>query len=311
MKLHRFAFAAAGLAAAVSFTGLTARAQTRHHDVNISVENGRAESCADLRVRSSGEIAQAAETYTLQRGEVPMLEVNAVDRGAIRVSGSARSDFTVNVCKIAAAEDRASADQLLGSLTVSRLGGRFSTNAPPARNNNSDWQVYFIVHAPADARVNLETKNGPIEIASITGGIQAKSTNGPLSLSNCAGTIDARTTNGPISFTGVGGDVQLNTTNGPISLKLANDVWSGPRLEAHTTNGPVSLAVPETFQTALRVETDGHSPMSCRISACEHAMTDASTDRKTLQINGSSDTVRVSTSNGPISVGTENRKKII
>jgi hypothetical protein len=311
MKLHRLVFASAGLAAAFSVGASTAWAQSRDREPNISLENNHAESCADLQVRSSGEIAQAADVYTLQRAEVPVLEVNAADRGVIRVSGSARSDFSVNVCRIAVAEDRATAAQVLSSLSVSRLGGRFTTNTPPSRAAGSGWQVVFIVHAPSDARVNLETKNGPIEIASITGGIQAKSVNGPLALSNCSGSIDARTTNGPISFAGGGGDVQLNTTNGPIALKLANDVWSGPRLEAHTTNGPVSLAVPETFQTAVRVETDGHSPLSCRLSACAHALTDASSDRKMLQINGSSDTVRVSTSNGPVSVGTENRKKII
>jgi DUF4097 and DUF4098 domain-containing protein YvlB len=122
--------------------------------------------------------------------------------------------------------------------------------------------------------------------------------------------VDAQTTNGPISFAGTGGDVQLNTTNGPISLKLANDTWSGPRLEAHTTNGPLSVAVPETFQTGMRVETDGHSPMSCRIGACQHAMTDASSDRKALHL-GSGDIIRVSTTNGPISVGNGDRKKIM
>jgi hypothetical protein len=304
MKIHFLVGTAVVLAVFV------ASAQTRHRDININV-NGRAENCADLQVRSGGEIAQTAESYTLQRGEVPVLEVNAAERGAIRVRGSARADFAVDVCKIAAADDRGTAEQLLRSVTVSRLGGRFTTNSPAVRNDNSDWQVYFIVHAPSDARVNLETNNGPIEIASISGGIRAKTTNGPLALTDCSGAIDARTTNGPVSFSGAGGDVQLNTTNGPMSLRLANDVWSGPRLEAHTTNGPLSVAVPDTFQTAMRVETDGHSPIRCGISACAHALTDTSSGMKTLQLNGGSDTVRVSTVNGPVSVGSVSRTKIM
>ena len=310
MKHLRLLSATAGLAAAALFPSPAARAQTRHGALTFNVD-GSGESCADLNVRSSGEIARTADHYTLQRAEVPVLEVNAADHAAIRIRGSARNDFAVDVCRIAAAADRATADQLLQSLTVSRLGGRFTTNTPPSRGDNTQWQVFFIVHGPTDARVDLQTNNGPVDIASITGGIKARSTNGPISLKDCAGVIDAKTTNGPISFAGTGGDVQLNTTNGPISLKLANDVWSGPRLEANTTNGPLSLAVPETFQTAMRVESDGHSPMSCTIHACEHAYTDAGSPRRILQLNGSSDTVRVSTTNGPISVGAPNRKKII
>lgn len=308
MKLHRLFFAAAGVAAALSFAPLASHAQSRHLSINTE---GNAESCADLRVRSEGQIAQSSESYTLQRSEAPVLEVNAASRGVIRVSGAARNDFAVEICKVAVAEDRAAAGQLLSSLSVSRLGGRFTANTPPMAPGNADWQIYFIVHAPTDASVNLETKNGPIAIASITGGIRARSTNGPLALKDCGGVIDAQTTNGPIVFSGAGGDVRLNTTNGPISLKLANDVWNGPRLEARTTNGPLSLAVPETFQTGVRVETDGHSPMSCRINACAHAYTDATAGGKTLQLNGSGETVHVSTANGPISVGNENSKKII
>jgi DUF4097 and DUF4098 domain-containing protein YvlB len=308
MKRNSAIFSFAVLGAAVFFDG-SAVAQNRRHDLNINIE-GKADSCADLHVRSEGQLARTSEMFTLQRNEVPVLEVVAPDHGGIRVMGGQRNDFTVDVCKLAVAEDQGAAEQLLRTLTVSRLGGRFSANTPQANNSNTNWQLFFIVHAPSDARVNLETKNGPVSIESITGGIRARSTNGPVSLQNCAGVVDAQTTNGPISFAGTGGDVQLNTTNGPISLKLANDTWSGPRLEAHTTNGPLSLAVPETFQTGMRVETDGHSPMSCRIGACQHAMTDASSDRKSLQL-GSGDIIRVSTTNGPISVGNGDRKKIM
>ena len=308
MKLHRLFLALAGVPAAITLVPTAGHAQNRHLNINIE---GKAESCADLRVRSEGEIARSSETYTLQRNEAPVLEVNSADRGVIRVRGADRNDFTVEICKVAAAEDQATAGQLLSSLSVSRLGGRFTANKPATVPGNAEWQMYFIVHAPTDASFNLETKNGPIDVASITGNIRARSTNGPLALKDCGGVIDAQTTNGPIAFSGAGGDVRLNTTNGPISLKLANDVWSGPRLEARTTNGPLSIAVPDTFQTGVRVETDGHSPMSCRIDACAHAVTDATADHKTLQLNGSGETVRVSTSNGPISVGNQNRKKII
>ena len=69
-----------------------------------------------------------------------------------------------------------------------------------------------------------------------------------------------------------------------------------------TVNGPLSLALPEKFRSGVRLETSGHGPISCRPSACAAATTDSGLNRRTLQFNGSGDTVRISTVNGPISV---------
>jgi hypothetical protein len=300
---HLYFGGTAVLGLALMFLPGPTRALERRH-LNLSFE-GNAESCAALRARSSGEVAQAAEQYTLSRAEAPVLEIHATTsesagHGVIKVRGADRPDYSVEVCKVAAGENRAEAEQVLRGISTSRLGGRISTNGPAAPG---EWQVFFIVHAPRDGNVDLETANGPIGITDVGGSIKARTSNGPLSLQNCGGSIDAHTTNGPISFSGTGGDVHLNTTNGPVSLKLAGDVWSGPRLEARTTNGPVSLSVPDTFQSSVRLETDGRSPMGCRIAACRQAVTNNTTNQKVMQINGSSETVRVSTSNGPVSVG--------
>jgi len=73
-------------------------------------------------------------------------------------------------------------------------------------------------------------------------------------------------------------------------------------------NGPVSLTAPNTFRSALRVESNGEAPFSCRADLCRSAVTDASSGRRSLQINGSADTVRVSTGNGPISVQSSDRR---
>jgi len=276
------------------------------HSFNISFQ-GSADTCAGLNVSSKGETARASEHYTLTRAEAPVLEVHSAERGSIKVMGEDRADFSVDACKVAVAADQATAEQTLRGVTLSRVGGRISASGPSA--GSGEWQVYFIVHAPKDARLDLETRNGPISVAAITGSIQARTSNGPLSLADCGGSIDAHTTNGPISFSGAGGDVHLNTTNGPIALKLPGDIWSGPRLEASTTNGPVSLKLPETFQSSLRVETDGRSPMHCGIRACAQAISTNSANQKVMQLNGSSETVRVSTSNGPISVGNSSKTK--
>ena len=62
---------------------------------------------------------------------------------------------------------------------------------------------------------------------------------------------------------------------------------------------------PDTFRSGIRLEMDGHAPVSCGIESCRSAFTDATSNQKILQLNGSQDTVRVSTQNGPVSVGGE------
>ena len=92
---------------------------------------------------------------------------------------------------------------MLKGVTVSRSGARFSSGGPGI----GEWLILFIVHAPKDAGLDLEAKNGPIDVADINGKIKLRATNGPISISDCRGEVRAHAVNGPISYTGSGGDV--------------------------------------------------------------------------------------------------------
>jgi hypothetical protein len=297
MKCNSGLTSAAALVAAVFSI---APAQAQSHSFNLSVNFGdKAESCADLKVKSSGVASQASETFTLQGASV---QVDGGSRGAIRVRGADRADYSVEACKIAVAADSGTAAQMVAGISVNRSAWRVETHGPATGAGNGDWQVYLIVHAPRNGSLELTTVNGPIDVRDIAGTVTAKATNGPLSIQNCTGIVDAHTTNGPIAFSGSGGDVKLSATNGPLSLKISGDVWTGTRLDASTTNGPVSLTAPNTFRSGMRVEGNQEAPFSCKAEICRNVVTDASSERRTLQINGGADTVRVSTGNGPISV---------
>jgi len=310
MKTKRLCYCAAAL---LSLAWLLAPAHaqgSRKHNLNIDTE-GNAERCSDLKIRSSGEIAQSAEAFTLQKSEAPVLELTGMERSVLKVRGWERAEYSVEACKVAVGETRAAAEQTLRAVAVSRSAGHFSASGP-ANNDDVNWQVYFFVHAPQGASLDLETKNGPISVAGISGTVKARAVNGPVSVSDSTGTLEVHTTNGPISFAGGGGEVQLEAHNGPISLSLSGDTWNGPRLEAHTDNGPVSLRVADTFRSGVRVETSGHSPISCKANGCQNAWTDASSDRRIIQLNGSQDTIRISTNNGPVSVsGAKNAAQIM
>jgi len=286
---------------------LAAQQRSRGHNLNISTE-GNADSCATLQVHSDGEIARADETYNLLPGQASAVELSAMDHAVIQVRGWDQTGYRVEACKIAVAADRATAGRILASVNVSHSAGRFSNTGPS--ESDGDWQVYYFVHTPPNAGVDLETKNGPVSVADVHGSIKLRATNGPLAIRNCSGNIDAQSTNGPIAFDGDSGEVHLHAHNGPIAVKLSRDTWNGAQLDAQTDNGPVSLKMPSTFRSGVRIETDGNAPLSCKM--CDAAAEQRGpSGRRVIEMNGSSDTVRVSTHNGPVSISNANAKEKI
>jgi hypothetical protein len=290
-------------AAVLALGALAANAQPRNgRNYNLSINMDNAERCSDLNVRSSnGEVAQVNESLTLGAGQASGLELDdTAGRAVVHVRAWDRSEYGVETCKIAVAETKSAAAQVLAGISVARSAGRLTTAGPA--NGDGNWQIYFIIHAPRNGNVDLQTKNGPVSIEGIGGNVKVRAINGPVSLNDCGGRIDAQTTNGPISFHGNSGDVHLNAKNGPISLDLSGEVWNGSQLEAHTDNGPVSLSVPENYRSSVRLQSSSHAPLSCNIEACRNAFTDASSADRLIRINGSADTIRVSTNNGPVSI---------
>src|SRR5579871_188085 len=299
------------LAAAVLIAGWALMPPRSHaaktRNLSISVE-GNAEHCSDLRVRSDGQFSQVNETFTLQKSEAPILEMVGMDRSVLSVHGWDRAEYSVEACKVAVAETAAQAQQVVHGISVTHSAGQFSSSGPTT--DDANWQVYFLVHAPKDANLNLETKNGPISVSGVSGNVKLRATNGPIAVNDGGGMLEVHTANGPISFNGNGGEVQLVAQNGPISLNLKGEVWNGTLLEAHTVNGPVSVNMPETFRSGLRLETAGHSPVSCKASACTAAWTDTTSNQRVIQLNGS-DTIRVSTNNGPVSINNGGNRKFM
>jgi DUF4097 and DUF4098 domain-containing protein YvlB len=272
-------------------------AKNRNFNINTS---GNASSCADLRVTSSGELAQVNQSFALSKGEAPILEMNAADRGQIHVRAWDHADYSIETCKIAVADTRSAAEQIASAITVNHTAGNLSFSGPTT--DSGDWTVVFFVHAPKDAVLNLETKNGPIDVDGVNGSVKLRATNGPIAVHDCGGSVEVHTKNGPIAFHGDRGEVHLIADNGPIALHLAAQSWNGSLLEARTINGPLAVHLPDNFRSGMRLETSGHTPISCQAELCRNAWTDASRGNRTFQMNGSGDTVRLSTENGPVAI---------
>ena len=222
---------------------LPAYAQNRSRNHNLSINmQGDAESCADLRVTSDGQVAQSMEKFTLQRSEAPTLELNAADHGLIKVRGWNQQAYSVETCKIAVADDRGSAERALSAIAVTRSAGHFTFTGPQGDGKTGRY-ISLSMRPPTPASTS---KPGTVPSRSrvLDGAIKARATNGPLSIKDCSGTVDAQTANGPISFSGAGGEVRLQAGNGPISVRVSGDFWNGSLLDARTSNGPVTLVLP-------------------------------------------------------------------
>jgi hypothetical protein len=293
-------------AAAVMCTGWLFCPESTHaarHGYNLSLSSN-AETCADLKVTSNdGEVARLSDKFSFTRAEAPLLELNGGERANIHVRGWDRADYSVETCKVAVAESRAEADRMVQGISVTRAGGKLSFNGPPPAETGQ-WTAVFLIHAPKEANLDLETKNGPIDVNTVNGTVKLRAINGPIAIRDCGGTVEAHTTNGPIAYAGERGEVHLNAKNGPISLKLSAESWNGSQLEARTINGPLAVTVPENFRTGMRLETAGNAPLSCSAAPCRNALTDATRSGRTLRMNGASDTIRLSTENGPVAIHT-------
>jgi len=302
MKLQ--AFVCAALSVGCLITPAHSQDRVRRRGFNLNINN--ADSCADLKVSSSnGEVAQVNDKFTLSKGEAPILELNMAEHGNIRVRGWDHADYSVETCKIAVAETRAAADQVVRGVSVSHAAGRISYSGPSA--DAVEWTAVFIVHAPRDASLNLESKNGPIDVSGVNGSVKLRAANGPIAIADCGGNVEAHTTNGPIAFSGDRGEVHLNAQNGPIALKFSTDSWNGSLLDARTVNGPLAVSMPENFRSGMRLETNGHAPVACSAAPCRTAWKDG----RTMQMNGNGESIRLSTENGPVALTTQGKGKRI
>lgn len=292
-------YAAAGLLCLGSLAiAQNARAdRSRNFNINTS---GNAASCAELHVSSRGELAQLNQTFTLSKGEAPLLEIHAGDRGQVHVQAWDHADYSVETCKIAVAGSRPEADAMVRSLSVNHTAGNVSFNGPTT--DSGEWMVVFFIKAPKDAALNLETGNGPLDVKGVNGSVKLRAVNGPVAVTDCGGNVDVQTTNGPIAFHGERGDIHLKAENGPIAVHLSADTWNGSVLEAHTNNGPLAVHMPEHFRSSMRLETSGHSPIACQAAQCRSGWNDTAPGKRTLQMNGAGDAIRLSTNNGPVAV---------
>lgn len=217
----------------------------------------------------------------------------AAGQGTVRVDGGPNGGIEVegwdgNEIRILAkvqvwSRDGDDPQELAGRITV-ETGDVISADGPSFRERGrrrSGWAVSYQLMVPHRTDLSLETVNGGIGIADVSG------------------SIDFRAVNGGISLQGVGGDVEGRTTNGGIDVDLEGDEWTGAGLDVETTNGGITMSIPEDFRATLHTGTvNGGFEIDFPI------VVQGRVDRRrlTTDLNGGGAPIRAVTTNGGVTV---------
>jgi DUF4097 and DUF4098 domain-containing protein YvlB len=283
----------------LAVTGLPfiAQAQGRRNGPSTNISGDRTvTSCRDIEITYDRRPAITDEaSMTVPASQVSTLK-SQMTNGGLYLTGWDRNEFSITTCKAVPSDD-ANPQATLRDITTNYANGQLSVSGPSGR----DWTANVIIMVPRLSTLDLQTRNGPLQLRDLAGNIRLSASNGPISLNNVGGIVQATTSNGPISLNGASGDQRLTATNGPIHVGLSGSRWDGPGLEVTTQNGPLSLSVPDSYSSGIAIQTSDHSPVRCSAPACATA-TRSLGSPSVIRLGNGDTNVRLSTVNGPLSI---------
>jgi len=97
-------------------------------------------------------------------------------------------------------------------------------------------RVEIVVTVPTSYNVDLDTAGGHIEVADLTGGVQAHTSGGHLTFGNIDGSINADTSGGHITLRGSSGTADLHTSGGHIEIGQVEG-----SIKADTSGGHITI----------------------------------------------------------------------
>jgi hypothetical protein len=274
------------------------RALPYGHAVAVIVQDeAPAASCSDLRMEFDGrEAVGQSEEKTISTAEASPLRIRAHSNGGLQVEGWDTENYSVILCK--GADPNGDAQTLLSQIHLNFQSAELTVSGPASHNR---WAAHLLVHAPKGAAMGLSAQNGPMSLYHVNGNLKIHTENGPITVLECSGEVDLSAHNGPVTSSGNRGKLNVRTENGPVTLSLNGTTWDGPGLEARAQNGPITISIPSGYQSGVLVESEGHGPFQCQAPVCSEG-------RKTweqgvnIEFGNGPAVIRVSTSNGPVSV---------
>lgn len=169
------------------------------------------------------------------------LDVDAAPNGGISVKAWDRNEILVRAKVEAWGDSISEAKDRMKEVSISTTGAHVKSTGPVASSlfNRSEqkWSVSYEVFTPRKIDLALESVNGGIRVAGISGNMKFETVNGGVTLS------------------GVNGTVKGETVNGGVNIDIAGTRWEGEGLNVETVNGGVTLSVPAGFSAQVHAET--------------------------------------------------------
>ena len=210
------------------------------------------------------------------RGE--RLAIDASPNGGIEVVGWDRAEVKVRAKVVTVADSEEEAARMAAEVHI-ETGESIHAEGPPG-GRHAHWWVSYQAFVPRRTDVQLESTNGGISLADVTG------------------RIEFRTTNGGVSLARVAGDVKGRTTNGGVDVRLTGSGWQGQGLDIQTTNGGVTLTVPDDYNALLETgTTNGRLRVDFPVT-----VQGAVKQRLSARLGRGGAPVRVTTTNGGVTI---------
>jgi hypothetical protein len=180
-----------------------------------------------------GRKGRYCETRETTLPAMDSLTVDAVPNGGIKVVAWDRNDILIEARIQVWDEDEDDAVRKAGGIEIHTDGGRVRAES----RYEDNWSVSYRIQAPRAIDLQLESHNGGISVAGITGELRIETRNGGLTLDSVAGDVVAR------------------TRNGGVHIELQGERWQGSGLDVETRNGGIDLEIPDGYSAELETGT--------------------------------------------------------
>lgn len=198
---------------------------------------------------------EETETFTEPFTAGELLDLRNIN-GRVMVTSWERDEAEIVARKVGPGST--ALDDIRVEVKRSPRGLRVRTRYPKKRRmwGKRYGSVHYSIRLPESADLRISTVHGPVEVAEISGAVEAQTVNGALRLTGHRGSVNAKTVNGRIeceldSF-GEGESHTLRTVNGRVEVTLGPEARG--RVDARAINGQVimELAAPEHLDTPTR-----------------------------------------------------------
>lgn len=185
-----------------------------------------------------------------------------------------------------------------GEITTRDIGGNLD-----ARTSGGDIDVI-----DCKGNADLQTSGGDIEVENIGGTLDANTSGGDVSGKRINDRTSARTSGGDIDLIDVNGAVNARTSAGDIDVEISmTDFSKDHRMFLSTRSGGIHLFLPEKMPATITAEIRNNSRWKRYEINSDFPLQESTENRervlrKTGDINGGGDEIRLETSGGDISI---------